>query len=247
MANATNAERPLTTPRRMDRPRKLPPKRPTLRFTPWAWAKLLFLRDLGETEVGGFGISAVDDLLLIEDIQMVRQRCTSVTVQFEDAAVADFFDEQVDLGLAPERFARVWIHTHPGSSPAPSCVDEATFLRSFGRSDWAVMFIVAQGGQTSARLRFNVGPGGDCELPVAVDFDSDFAAPDRVAWHAEYDRCVSRPFVPATEPSLLTDAVSGLAEVWEHEPFEEFDWLEELGFDERWEATEPFAQEVTHG
>ena len=52
----------------------------------------MFLRDLGETEVGGFGISAVDDLLLIDDIQMVRQRCTSVTVQFEDAAVADFFD-----------------------------------------------------------------------------------------------------------------------------------------------------------
>ena len=31
-------------------------KSPTLRFSPYAWAKLLFLRDLGETEVGGFGI-----------------------------------------------------------------------------------------------------------------------------------------------------------------------------------------------
>ena len=80
MANATNAEKP-TTPRRTDRPRMQTPRWPTLRFTPWAWAKLLFLRDLGETEVGGFGISAENDLLLIEDIQMVRQRCTSVTVQ----------------------------------------------------------------------------------------------------------------------------------------------------------------------
>ncbi len=197
--------------------------------------------------MGGFGISTANDLLLIEDIQMVRQRCTSVTVQFEDTAVADFFDEQVDRGLAPEHFARVWIHTHPGSSPAPSCVDEETFLRSFGRSDWAVMFIVAQGGQTSARLRFNVGPGGDCELPVAVDFDSDFAAPDRAAWRAEYDRCVRRPFVLATEPLLLTDAVSGLAEALGHEPIEEFDWLAEQWIDEHWEAAEPFAQEVAHG
>ena len=247
MANATNAEKPLTTPRRTDRPRMRPPRRPTLRFTPWAWAKLLFLRDLGETEVGGFGISAAHDLLLIEDIQMVRQRCTSVTVQFEDAAVADFFDEQVDRGLAPERFARVWIHTHPGSSPAPSWVDEGTFLRSFGRSDWAIMFVVAQGGQTSARLRFNVGPGGDCELPVAVDFDSDFAAPDRAAWRAEYESCVSRPIVLAAELLSRNDVVSGLAAALEHEPFEDLDWLEEQWFDERWEAAEQFAQEVAHG
>ena len=139
MANATTAERLTTTLLKTDRPRMRPPRRPTLRFTPWALAKLLFLRDQGETEVGGFGISTENDLLLIEDVQMVRQRCTSVTVQFEDAAVADFFDEQVDRGLTPERFARVWIHTHPGYSPAPSWVDEETFLRSFGRSDWAIM------------------------------------------------------------------------------------------------------------
>ena len=31
---------------------------PVLRFSPTAWAKLLFLRDYGETEVGGFGIAA---------------------------------------------------------------------------------------------------------------------------------------------------------------------------------------------
>ena len=36
---------------------------PSLRFTPTAWAKLLFLRDYGETEVGAFGIAAIDDLL----------------------------------------------------------------------------------------------------------------------------------------------------------------------------------------
>ena len=123
-----------------------------LRFTPWAWAKLVFLRDLGPTEVGGFGISPADDLLLIEDIRLVRQRCSSVTVQFDDVAVADFFDEMVDRGLPPERFARVWIHTHPGDSASPSCVDEETFIRSFGRSDLALMFILAQGGQTTARL-----------------------------------------------------------------------------------------------
>ena len=41
--------------------------RQKLRFTPYAWAKLRFLRDVGETEVGGFGISRADDPLLVED------------------------------------------------------------------------------------------------------------------------------------------------------------------------------------
>jgi hypothetical protein len=29
-----------------------------LRFTPTAWAKLLYLRDAGQSEIGGFGMAA---------------------------------------------------------------------------------------------------------------------------------------------------------------------------------------------
>ena len=87
---------------------------PALRFSPTAWAKLLYLREADESEIGGFGISAEDDLAYIEDVKLVRQSCTTVSVVFDDRAVADFFDEQIDRGLRPERFARVWVHTHPG-------------------------------------------------------------------------------------------------------------------------------------
>src|SRR3954470_13450757 len=74
-------------------------RRPTvLRFSPTAWARLLFLRDAGDTEIGAFGISAPDDLLLVEDMQLVRQTCTWVHVEFDDEAVANFFDDQVDAG-----------------------------------------------------------------------------------------------------------------------------------------------------
>ena len=67
---------------------------PTLRFTPHAWAKLLFLRDQGDTEVGGFGITSAEDLLLVEDIQLMEQECTVASVEFDDDSVADFFDRQ---------------------------------------------------------------------------------------------------------------------------------------------------------
>jgi proteasome lid subunit RPN8/RPN11 len=171
-----------------------------LRFTPYAWAKLLRLRDLGETEVGGFGISAKDDLLLVEDVRLVQQVCSPVTVKFKDQSVADYFDEQVDRGLAPERFARLWIHTHPGDSPHPSSTDEQTFARSFGSADWAVMFILAQGGQTYARLRFNAGPRGELLLPVEIDFERPFAASDWEAWDEEYLNSVVPEEIALPEP-----------------------------------------------
>ena len=56
------------------------PRSPSLRLNPTAWAKLLYLRDLGDTEVGGFGITAADDLLYVEDIQLVRQTCDVASV-----------------------------------------------------------------------------------------------------------------------------------------------------------------------
>ena len=162
------------------------PSEPVLRFTPTAWAKLLFIRDYGDTEIGGFAIAAGEDLLLIEDVQLVKQTCTPVSVAFDDESVADFFDRQVDRGRQPQQFARVWAHTHPGNCPQPSGVDEETFERVFGRSDWAVMFILASGGATYARLRFNVGPGGEIVIPVQVDFAQPFAGSEQDAWEQEY-------------------------------------------------------------
>jgi hypothetical protein len=164
--------------------------KPSLRFTPWAWAKFLFLRDAGETEVGGFGIANADDPLRIEDVVLVSQRTSPVRVAFDDLAVADYFDQQIDAGRRPEQFARVWLHTHPGDCAIPSATDEETFTRAFCRCDWAVMGILSRDGATYARLRFSAGPSGEIRIPVEVDFALPFAASDPESWIAEYRRCV---------------------------------------------------------
>ena len=83
---------------------------------------------------------------------------TCVSVSFDDEAVADYFEDQVEAARVPQQFGRIWLHTHPGNSPEPSMTDENTFTRVFGSCDWAIMFIVAQDGRTFARLRFNAGP-----------------------------------------------------------------------------------------
>jgi hypothetical protein len=85
------------------------------------------------------------------------------------------------------------MHTHPGDSPQTSLTDEETFARVFGRTDWAVMFILARGGQFYARLRYNVGPGVEVELPVEVDYSRPFAETEWELWQEEYPANVHRP------------------------------------------------------
>lgn len=85
-------------------------------FSPLAWLKLQFLCHAGPTEVGGFGLSHPDDLLYVEDVLVVRQRCTLATVAFNDAAVADLCDDMADAGIGLNRCLRIWLHTHPGAS-----------------------------------------------------------------------------------------------------------------------------------
>jgi proteasome lid subunit RPN8/RPN11 len=151
----------------------------------------LFLRDIGDTEVGAFGICPSHPLL-VEDVGLVKQNCTWSTVSFEDESVADFFEDQVEAGLQPEQFARIWIHTHPGESAEPSFTDEETFARVFGNTDWAVMFILACGGETYARMRADSDPV-EIQLETEVDFGAPFESSQFDDWKSDYlDNVVER-------------------------------------------------------
>ena len=55
-----------------------------LRFTPYAWSKLLYMRDYGDTEVGGYGITPNEDPLLIVDFVLVKQECTGMSVELDE-------------------------------------------------------------------------------------------------------------------------------------------------------------------
>jgi len=144
------------------------------------------MRDVTDNEVGGFGITEAEDLLFVTDFTLVKQKVTAVSVSFEDESVANFFEDLVEAGRKPEQFARIWLHSHPGSSPEPSMTDEQTFARVFGSCDWSVMCIVAQDGSTFARLRFSAGPGGEVKIPVCVDYGYEFDAADFEVWKQQY-------------------------------------------------------------
>jgi hypothetical protein len=195
---------------------------PALRFTPYAWGKLLYFRDKDNTEIGGFGITETDDLLLITDFVTVKQNVSGVSVSFDDNAVADFFDWQVDIGRRPEQFARYWLHTHPGDSPEPGLTDEETFKRVFGNCNWAVLFILAQDDSTYARLSFNTGPNAQVLLPVNIDYTKEFKGTDFSAWDREFKENIN-PTVLAT---LNTQSQYDIFDY--DEPVLPTDWLEEF-------------------
>jgi proteasome lid subunit RPN8/RPN11 len=215
-------------------PRRRSRGQPRLIFAPLAWLKLQFFCHVGDTEIGGFGITAKNELLYVEEFITVRQRTSSVTVAMEDEAVADFTDRCVDAGLSPQRFLRVWCHTHPGSSPLPSGTDEDTFDRVFGSCDWAVMFILSRSSNTFCRLSLNVGPGSAVEIPVAVDWsawpailgDPNFAMAKLVAdWHQEFTANINR--IPDSFRAVSPPAVDPLAVSSPWEPFADaWDWTD---------------------
>jgi proteasome lid subunit RPN8/RPN11 len=230
MKKVTTPKKSLKKPTRLNRipQRQRCPESPRLRFTADSWAKLVYLCHLGDTEIGSFGITPPEDQLLIHQVFVPTQQTTAVTVSFDDESVADFFEDQVAAGRSPEQFGRIWIHTHPGNCPSPSSVDEDTFARVFGGCDWAVMFILARGGKTYARLRFNTGPGGDKEIPVEVDFRQSFTGSDHPAWEEEYlDRVHEQQVLPLMSAEWDLDDLNN-----------PFDFIDELCLFEEVELSE---------
>ena len=218
------------------------PRQSTLRFSPTAWGKLIFFRDCGDTEISGFGISDPEDLLCIIDFQTVRQETTVASISLDDQSIADYFEDQVDGGRKPEEFFRLWLHTHPANSPSPSSTDETTFARVFGNCDWAVMCVVARQGKTYARLRFNIGPGGEVLIPVCVDYSLPFGPSEQDEWKAEYTANIKAAelsrglvfddgvFADSTEPDLSEYSLPQdiLDQLEEMEPAERQAVLDEL-------------------
>lgn len=162
-----------------------------IRFTPYAWAKLLYMRDKGPTEVAGYGITATEDPLLVTDFVLIKQECTVVSFDLDPEDSVEYMETMMDKGLMPWQYANILIHTHPGDSPSPSGIDETNFNKAFAHPNWAMMFIIAEGGQCYCRLKINVGPGLIKELDVRVDWSKEFNGTDKENWGNEYESKVT--------------------------------------------------------
>ncbi len=163
------------------------PADPKLRFTPYAWAKLLYWQKQAcGRELSAFGISHVDNFLVVSDVICITQTREYAHTEFDDDAISKYFETMVDKGLKPEQFARIWIHTHPEGVTSASQTDEQTFQETFGNYNWAVMFILEATGKTYCRLQFNVGPKAALFLPVEVAWEYGFGELYNKQWQQEF-------------------------------------------------------------
>lgn len=172
-----------------------------------AWSKLVAMCHAGETEVAGFGISWGVDPLYIDEFRLVKHEADSAWFEFDDDALANFQAEMFADDIYPDQCRRVYMHTHPGDSAIPSGMDWTNFDEHFANMDWAIMLILARGGETKAILRIRTVPSAhegssqlpmyvDKELSVVVDGQVDlgklsFAAADfpYEEWEQEYQTC----------------------------------------------------------
>lgn len=175
-------------------------------FTPYAWAKLLYMCHWSEDEVGAMGLANADDPFLIEDLWIPKQVVSTVSTRFDmdDFAVTQMQLADPDSPTArhPRCFRRVWIHTHPAGSAAPSHMDERTFEDVVGRADWGVMFIMSKDGQTYCRLRARAGDVlMDSDLAVGIAWAAPFPASSIDVWETELQTNVhERPTYVVPEP-----------------------------------------------
>lgn len=162
------------------------------RLSPYAYQKLLFMRDIGETEVSGFAItntaSGYPDL--ITDFQLVKQECSIVTTDMDDDGLSEYVAVMADNGINPSDCMRVWIHTHPGSSPNPSGTDESTFQKLLSKFPFIVMLIISKEGNKFGRIGFTQGCGGTSPVDWDVDWSIPCEAVDFEDWKKEYEGAV---------------------------------------------------------
>jgi len=168
------------------KPYEAKPKPNFLRFSAYAWAKLEFWRKKAKTEVGCFGLSLETSPLTVFDVQIVKQKSSIAYTEFDDAAIADYFEDMVKLEYRPAEFARIWIHTHPGGSASPSSKDEETLKRCFGGADWSVMCIFAEGEQY-ARLQVNKPFVLQVPLQVKLDMTLPFDGSEHDDWQQDLE------------------------------------------------------------
>ena len=181
-----------------------------LRLTPYAWEKLLFMRDSLTTEVSGLAIADANDLLLVHDILIPRQEVTAASTKFDRSHLAELTAELADpegeYKLRVDQFMRVWIHTHPGMSPTPSPRDVETFYSKadFGAASWGVMLILGSQGRYHCAYRFTDagGKNREVEVPVVTAEGVDFPGVDeqvRAQWAQDISERVTQVY-PAVVP-----------------------------------------------
>ena len=189
----------------------------SLKFTPYARAKLQFICDHYDHEVGAMGIAATADPFLVTDLFVPKQECSDTFVAMDANDLADsmfmvYCDPDGPHKLKPHQVGRIFIHTHPQGCNSPSLHDESIFAESFGSMPWAMMVILPKGGQLYARIRINIGNDINLQLriPDQLVLSGDFPAANKAEWQKEVDSKIIVKVFPTTSADFSKPGAKGV-------------------------------------
>jgi len=122
-------------------------------------------------------ITKPEDPLFVTDFTFLPQECTLAKTDFDEDAQNEWMEDRMIGGHNPEHFARIWAHTHPGSSASPSSTDWETFQEAMAAMPWGVMLILGTSNEFVCVFRV-----GDELLNLSVEIEP-YSVPDE--WHEE--------------------------------------------------------------
>lgn len=188
-----------------------------LTFTPYAFAKIMYMANAVDIEISGMAITTSSDPLLVTDFLLIKQEGTEASTEFDmdhyEEVMFALCDPSGETKLQPTQCQRIWVHTHPSFSPTPSLTDVKTFSDGWGVCDWSVMCIVTQEGEMFAQLNIKssaenvTGKHIRHKLETGVSYLHPFPETDHEAWQEELDTLVTRARISTAPrfPSLFTN------------------------------------------
>ena len=173
-------------------------KVPKLIFSPYAYAKYIWFRDRGKTEISAMAQSSVEDRFYIEDIHIIKQKSSAALTTFDDDGFAEYMEDMVMDGHSSSNVGRIWLHTHPGFSSTPSMTDEDTFKDKFGLCSWAIMGILSHDDMTVWLSMTSEGQSYYMKMEIDIDWKAliDNVEINKKDFEEEYKKIEKVVYVP---------------------------------------------------
>lgn len=153
------------------------------------------------------GVTETENPFLVTRIELIQQRSTVGTTDFEDDALVRYMALAISghltgKPLTPAQCMRVWIHTHPSDDVGPSGKDYNTLREKFSEQPRTIMMILGKNNTLGITRRYVVeGDAVESEqakhdLFSLVDWSAEWTGmteQDRKRWDEEYKTKVLPP------------------------------------------------------
>jgi predicted RNA-binding Zn-ribbon protein involved in translation (DUF1610 family) len=123
-----------------------------IKFENEAYKKLLFYVNNCDVEISGYGKSRVEkDEIIVEDVIIIKQKCTGTQTDIDDKATFEFFKERLDAGEDVKSW-NVWWHSHVNMGVFWSATDENTAKNLSSGGNYLISIVANKRGEYLGRV-----------------------------------------------------------------------------------------------